>query len=514
MHKLLFIVIFLSLTCFVFAQSNFKYIKQNVAYEDIFYNNIEAKHTSIYPFIASNEFDTIYKPEKLLSEERAYLKDTSNRKSSLLKMKFTPVLSALYYQSKNSEYMSFAKGFSLSSEYKKHISLNISAIHNNETYAKYISERIDSTNVIPHYGRKYSKRGDMYSYFDFRGYLSYSASKYINFQIGKDRNFIGDGYRSLFLSDNANPLSFIKTTVEIWKVKYLIMYNLHRDVNTSSDNLDLNEKYSVIHYLSWNIGKRVTMNLFESVVWRGADSTGYRGYDINYLNPIIFFRPIDFSIGSPDNVIMGIGGKIRVFKRTHLYSQFLIDEFKLSEIKAGNGWWANKFGIQAGIKSFHLFKVKNLYFQSELNAVRPFTYSHTTSLENYGNYYQSLAHPLGANFVEGLVLIQYSHKRLSLSTKTILAKYGLDANGVNYGQNIYRSYDDGRNEWGNSLLQGDLNEVMISEFKFRYLVNTKWNLNFDFGYRFRSNKSSAGSEKFNYIFFGLKTDLFYNDVDY
>lgn len=505
--------------CFVFGygQSDFLYIKQNATYERKFYNQMENKHTSIYPFIVSTEYDSLYKQEKMLSEDRLLQKnDTSNKKKSAIKFKLNPIVSALYYQSTGSQIdlFTFSKGITANTNYKNRLSLNFSAIHINEVHPDYVSERTDSFQIIPHYGRNYTKKGDVYSFADFRGSLSYSASRYINFQAGRERNFLGDGYRSLFLSDNANPLSFVKTTVEIWRIKYLIMYNIHKDINTSSGNIDLNEKYSVIHYLSWNIGKRISLNLFETVIWRGADSTGYRGYDVNYLNPIIFFRPVDFSIGSPDNVIMGIGGKIKALKHTFLYGQIVLDEFKLSEVKAGTGWWANKFGMQAGFKSFDVFKVNGLYFQSELNAVKPFTYSHTTSLENYGNYYQSMAHPLGANFIEGLMLVQYNYNRVGLSFKAIKAKYGTDENGVNYGQNIYRSYDDGRNEYGNKILQGQLNDVFISECKFSYLINPKWNINFELGYRFKRHKVESITKDYNYIFFGFRTNLFNSDVDY
>jgi hypothetical protein len=43
------------------------------------------------------------------------------------------------------------------------------------------------------------------------GYLTFNAAKYIDFQFGYDKNFIGNGYRSLFLSDFSAPYLFPQT---------------------------------------------------------------------------------------------------------------------------------------------------------------------------------------------------------------------------------------------------------------------------------------------------------------
>ena len=41
-------------------------------------------------------------------------------------------------------------------------------------------------------------------------YLSYTPNEFFNFQFGNGKNFIGDGYRSFFLSDVASPYPFLK----------------------------------------------------------------------------------------------------------------------------------------------------------------------------------------------------------------------------------------------------------------------------------------------------------------
>ena len=57
-------------------------------------------------------------------------------------------------------------------------------------------------------------------YFDARGSINFSAAKYIDFQFGYDKNFIGNGYRSLFFSDFGNNYLFLKINTRIWKFNY------------------------------------------------------------------------------------------------------------------------------------------------------------------------------------------------------------------------------------------------------------------------------------------------------
>src|SRR5690606_35515279 len=130
------------------------------------------------------------------------------------------------------------------------------------------------------------------------------------------------------------------------------------------------------HYLSWNVSKRFNLGFFESVVWSKSDN---RDFDINYLNPIIFYRAIEFETGqSAGNALIGLSGKYKWNDSVNLYGQFILDEFSINDIKAGEKSWKNKFGYQLGVKYFNAFKVENLLLQAEYNRVRPYTYSYNT----------------------------------------------------------------------------------------------------------------------------------------
>ena len=96
---------------------------------------------------------------------------------------------------------------------------------------------------------------------------------------------------------------------------------------------------SATHYLSANIGGRLTVSLFESIML-GEDSMGHV-FDINYLNPGHFLptRRIFIGYSRHGNAIIGLGMKYKLTDLSHIYGQLILDEFTLKELKAQNGYW-------------------------------------------------------------------------------------------------------------------------------------------------------------------------------
>src|SRR5690606_40679865 len=83
-------------------------------------------------------------------------------------------------------------------------------------------------------------------------------------------------------------------------------------------------------------------------------------FNVGYLNPIIFYRSLEHQDGSLDNAMVGMDYKINFARHFSFYGQFMLDEFKLDEVLSGEGWWANKFGIQTGLKYINVFGIDNL----------------------------------------------------------------------------------------------------------------------------------------------------------
>ncbi len=378
----------------------------------------------------------------------------------------------------------------------------------------YADSLIKYTGVVPGFGHAY-KSASGYSFQNFSGYLSYSPNKIFNFQIGRDKHFWGDGYRSLFLSDYSNNYFFGKITTNVWRLKYVSLYSMNKDLTQSNGikNNDLN-KFGTFHYLSWNVCKRFNLGVFESIVWQGRDSVRNRGFDANYLNPVIFFRPTEYSLGSSDNAFLGLSFKWNMWKKNVMYGQVLLDEFLLKEVKARTGWWANKQAVQMGLKFYDAFKVKNLFVQGEINYVRPYTYSHGSVQQNYGNYNLPLAHPLGANFAEFVGIINYTHNKWRFEAEGMYAVYGLDSSSGSYGKNIFISYFKRLKDYGNYTTQGLRTSLMFASFNASYLILPSINLRAELGAIARIEENTKQTLNTATVFISLKTNLFNMYHDY
>ncbi|WP_438963812.1 gliding motility protein RemB [Winogradskyella sp.] len=410
----------------------------------------------------------------------------------------------------------------------KRFNLTTSFYESQGRFADYFNQYAESLKafgpdpaIIP--GRGIAKRfkSDSYDYPVAEAYLSYTPVDFLNIQFGHGKNFIGDGYRSLFQSDVSSPYPFLKLNVNFWKIKYTSTWMWLKDVRpeVTVDGAFFT-KYMANHFLSWNVSKRLNIGLFESVMW--AD-TNNRGFDINYLNPIIFFRAIEFQTGQDaGNAILGLSGKYKWNNKVNIYGQFILDEFSLSDVKAGEKSWKNKFGFQLGAKYFNAFKIDNLLLQLEYNQVRPYTYSHNSIILNYAHFNQPMAHLWGSNFRELVLIGRYNYKRWFADAKFIIGQRGYDFNttddSFNYGGNIYADEDNRVSDTGIKIGQGNKTKSFMTEIQAGYLINPETNLKLftNIIYRdFNPEAITASTMDSNTFWFsiGIRTDLFnwYND---
>jgi hypothetical protein len=410
----------------------------------------------------------------------------------------------------------------------KRFNLTASVYESQGRFADYFNQYAESIRaagpdpaIIP--GRGIAKRfkDNSYDYPVAEAYLSYTPVDFLNIQFGHGKNFIGDGYRSLLQSDVTSPHPFLKLNATFWKIKYTSTWMWLKDVRPEVlvDKAFLT-KYMANHYLSWNVSKRLNIGLFESVMW--ADDNG-RGFDVNYLNPIIFFRAIEFQTGQgAGNAILGLSSKYKLNNKVNLYGQFVLDEFSLNDVTGGEKSWKNKFGYQLGTKYFNAFNVDNLLLQAEYNQVRPYTYSHNTQVLNYANFNQPMAHLWGSNFRELVLIGRYNYKRWFADAKVIIGQRGFDFNTaedqLNYGGDIYANENNRVGDTGIKIGQGNETSSFMTEIQAGYLLNPSTNLKLftNIIYRdFNPEAITASTMKSNTLWFsiGVRTDLFnwYND---
>jgi hypothetical protein len=331
-----------------------------------------------------------------------------------------------------------ARGISIKGTIANKLGFYTSLLETQERDPAYVRAFEAKYEAVPGQGYYKHSGTKSFDYTDARGGITFNGGKHFDFVFAYDKLFIGNGYRSLFLSDFSNSYLFLKINTRVWKLNYQNIFAEQTAPFTYAygDNLRP-KKYMAAHYLSFQAAKWINVGLFESISFGRSN-----GFELNYLNPFIFYRSAEHQEGSPDKASIGLDFKVNALKNTQFYGQFLINELVMSEfLHPGRGDWRNKQALQLGIKYIDAFGIKNLDLQAETNIVRPYVYTHYDSAGSFTHYNQPLAHPLGANFREYILIAKYQPAtRLYLQGKLITYKQGLDSAGFNFGSDIFQNY--------------------------------------------------------------------------
>ncbi|MCO4292105.1 hypothetical protein NF867_04420 [Solitalea sp. MAHUQ-68] len=410
------------------------------------------------------------------------------------------------------------RGAQLAGDIGNKFSFYTAITENLSQFPEYLNNYIKEHKVVPGQSvARISPKGTV-DYGVPYGYISYSPNANFNFQLGQGKNFIGDGYRSLFLSDGSYTYPYFKISTTFWKIKYTNLWTQYVDASGEfkfTNTRSFPKKYASYQFLSYQVNRRLNLNFFQALVWP-QDSTG-NPIEWAYINPMIYFNALNFNMGSPANSLMGLGFSYQLMKSHKLYGQLLLDDFNLGNLsKQGGTFFQEKYAYQLGWKYFDALNVPNLYFQAEFNRSRPYVYTHRTLKINYTHFNEPLAHPLGANFNELILIGAYKFRKLELNGKINFATYGADTTGTHFGKNIFLSdYDSqyGQNSFGNYTGQGIKTKLTNVQADLSYLVNPKTNLKLCLGLSKRVESSSVISTNSIMVYIGIKTALnnFYYD---
>tara|TARA_B110000003_G_scaffold276555_1_gene323840 strand:- start:5165 stop:6805 length:1641 start_codon:yes stop_codon:yes gene_type:complete len=515
-------------------------------FNHLIYNENSNYHTSFKSLLKSDlkfDVDSVLEERSASDYSNWYLKKIFSDHFIILKGEdYRVIASPIINLSKGKELIedkntfTNTRGFIVEGDLGKKISFFSSFSENQSIFPNYMHAYIRKNRVVPGqgYARDFKETG--FDYAMSSGYVSYRVNKMFAAQFGHGKHFIGDGYRSLLLSDNTFNYPYLRLQTTFWKVQYTNLYTEFQDINyflnnglDNYDQMGYAKKYMSSHYLSINATKKLNISLYEAVIWRMNHAPGSNGFDVNYLNPIAMLRPLEYSINSPDNVLVGLNAKYKLPFSSYLYGQLILDEFSLNDLKQNNDFWANKFGYQLGYKIFNAFRIENLTLQTEYNLVRPYTYAHHNPQQNYAHYNQQLAHPLGANFSEFLILANYKWKRWEIDAKLISAKYGAKIKGdaTSYGNDLFMSTGNfasesgfqnvgiGRpSDFGIEMYQGNLTTVNLKNFNIAYVVNPRTNLKINLGVTLRDFENEESEMQTQFINFGIVSDLFNHYYDF
>ena len=394
---------------------------------------------------------------------------------------------------------------------------------NQSFFPEYLSDFISDNTIVPGQGIAKPFKENGYDFAFASGIISYSPNQTFNFQFGHGKNFIGNGYRSLLLSDNSFNYPFLKVTTSTPWFQYTNLFTSFLDLNINElYQGGFQRKYGSFHFLEFNLGW-IEIGTFQAVIWETRDSVQKGGYEFKYLNPIIFYEPLVNSFREPNNSMLGLNLKIIPFNNFHLYGQFIIDNLELSKMKE-SGYILNKTGYQAGFKYFDLFTINDLYFQTEYNSVRPYVFAHNNQFQNYTHYQQALAHPLGANFNELVTIVNYRYKNFFLQLKVNYAIYGADTTGTHWGKDIFKSDLEAQYGYpsdnavfngggsGNNTTQGIKTNLLYLNPELSYILNPNSNMQISIGVIKRQLKSETVNDDLLLLYLSFKTTL--NNIYY
>lgn len=121
-------------------------------------------------------------------------------------------------------------------------------------FPHFVRDYVESYSTVPGEGAWKVQPKDVLSFFTSRGYLSFNATRHINFQLGQDRFFIGNGLRSMLLSDASHSYPFVKIQTQVWRFSYTNLFALLSGntpayrTNISPDFMP--KKFLALHHLS------------------------------------------------------------------------------------------------------------------------------------------------------------------------------------------------------------------------------------------------------------------------
>jgi hypothetical protein len=394
------------------------------------------------------------------------------------KLRANPILNfeaaADRYDTANTQIFNL-RGVELRGSIDNRVFFYTSILETQARFANFVQNRILQDSAVlgngtyKDYSSKVFKVVNGQDFLNGQAYIGFNVTQHIDVSFGHGRHFIGNGYRSMLLSNAANNYLYLQLNTRVWKFQYR---NIFAELGTSTNYANrrdtlIGKKFAAIHHLSFNVTPKFNIGLFEAVVLSRS-----RQFELQYLNPVILYRTVEGAIGSPDNVLLGLDSRWDFARGFSLYGQALVDEFKFKELfLEGKGWWGNKYSLQLGLKSVNTLGIKHLDCQLEYNMSRPFTYTHKSLSQSYTHNRQALAHPLGANFQETLFRARYQpFKNWTFEGRIFSTNVGQDSTTRYMGNNLLTSNENRSSDYGHTFLQGVRSDILTVGFDASFQV--------------------------------------------
>lgn len=338
-------------------------------------------------------------------------------------------------------------------------------------FPSYLDSVIAKTGAVPGQGKAKSFKTGGYDYPVVTGIVNVQAHKNFSFQFGHDKLFVGNGYRSLLLSDNSAPYLFLQLATNLFENKLQYHANwaslqMLQSYNGKGGDQLFRKKQANFNYLSFKPNSKIEIGAFEGVMWeRWNEQQQNIEFDPVFLNPVPFLTTAIKQNDTLVNSVLGLNVFYKPLKRFGVYGQL------------SHGVQKGATGVQVGFKGFDVFHVEGLNAQAEFNNVPNNVYGTSNAPVDYYHYNQPLTVQHAEGFSEMVAIASYRYKRFVL-----------------YGKLNYAQVDNAIHKTTIQTTEGNL----------AYVMNPVTNLMVNAGLRIRQQENAPTTQ---WVYFGIKTNL-------
>ena len=399
------------------------------------------------------------------------------------------------------------RGFYVEGTLMKNFSFSTSFYENQGRYAVYQSKYYkmfgefypsggsysQQNAVIPGAARTKSFKGNGFDYAYAIGSLSYRPLPYLRITAGNNQQFVGDGHRSILLSDNSIPVPYYRVDLSMgnkFSFTYMrarLMNLLRRPFTSSAESYYEAKGYSV-NYLTYKPTENINISLFDGALWNRGDSLiGRNAHPLNY-SPVPLVSSLILKGKNESSALTGLNVGVQLGMRHHLYGQVAIYDLN-----------TEKLAFQIGYRGYRFFDLNDLMLQVEFNSIPSGFYLNANPRLNYVNFNLPLGHVKGDGFNEIVFRGSYEWKRLYIEEN--LVYYSLQNYDPKSLLPYYHTFD--RQNYS----------VFYSNTEVGYRFNRKINLCF-FGSMTIRSQSGFEDSSASIFQVGLRTSFINHYVDF
>ena len=480
MKKIFFLLLF-HFSLMIHAQSEYVLMGYDYRnnYENYILNNNINAHLLHAPFIIHSAFvkdsSRMYESKKSYNQlwKKILFADNLIHVNKDVELRIDPVLDFNYgKQIKGVDKSIFqnTRGFQLQINFNKKFYVFSDFRENQAIIPEYLKNYVDNRSVFLGQGRTKPFKDGGFDYANASGYASFSPSKTFNVTFGNGKQFIGNGFRSMILSDNTHNYLSLKFTSHWfkqklqWIVNYSSLVDLERMPFSVSAEALFKKKEMIYQSFNYLVNDKLSVGIVSMALIKRYDDSLYsqKMEIVNYL-PIPFLTNV-LEINNPlsINSFVGLNLSYKVFESGFLYGQFVYDNI-------------DKKAYQLGFKYYSLFNVEGLDVRFEYNQSSSQMYQSTEFRQNFIQNNLPLAHVLGNNFKELIVQFDYQYKKIGMHLQTQL--YNANVDEITNYSSIFNSSDNA------SLVSKKVMNIYGNLF---YRVNPYNNLKIYMGAGYRS----------------------------